>query len=99
VQPGHFVRGGIKQLELQQVSEQGMVAEPGPLPVERDHERVRLLQLPQDPPRSGATGQQVRELAVDALQHRCSHQQPLDLLWLAFQNLGQQVLGHRSLAA
>ena len=67
VQPGQlFLLRGIKQLKLQQVGEQGMVTEPGPLRVQCDHERVRLFQLAQDPPAAGATGEQVRELAVHA---------------------------------
>jgi hypothetical protein len=37
------------QLQTQQITEQMVVTEPGPLRVQRHHERVRILQIQQDP--------------------------------------------------
>jgi Catalase len=49
VQPGELFRCGASQLQLQQVGEHLVVAEPGPPRVQRDDERARLLQILQDP--------------------------------------------------
>ncbi len=49
VQRGDLARVGAPQLPLQQVGEQVVVAEPGPGRVQRHDERVRLLQVLQDP--------------------------------------------------
>ena len=76
-----------------------MVAEPGPPRIQGDHERAGLLQLLQHPLPAAAPGQQVGQLAADPLGHRGAQQQPPDLLALPFQHLGQQVVGHRPLAA
>jgi hypothetical protein len=59
VQRGNLGRDGTPQLQLQQVGEHVVVAEPGPLRIQGDHERVRLLQVLQDPLPAGAPGQQV----------------------------------------
>ena len=99
VQRGHLTRLGAAQLQLQQVGEQLVVAEPGPRRVQRHHERVGLLQILQHPLPAAAPGQQVGQLAVDPLQHAGPQQQPPDLLALPVQHLGQQVLRHRPLAA
>ena len=99
VQHRKLIRLGRLQLQLQQVGEQPVVAEPGPGRVQRDHERARLLQLLQNPSSAGATAQQVGELAVDPLENRCTQQQPANLPRLALQHLGQQILGHRPLTA
>jgi hypothetical protein len=53
--PGHCPA----QLQPQQPGKHLVVAEPGPRPVERDHERVRLLQVLQDPLPALVFGQQV----------------------------------------
>ena len=92
-------RRGAPQLQLQQVSEQPVVAEPGPPRIQRGHERAGLLQLLQHPLPARAPGQQVGQLAVDPVQHRGPQQQPPDRLALPLQHLGQQVLRHRALAA
>ena len=76
-----------------------VVAEPGAPGVERDHERVRALQVQQDPFRAGAAGQQVGQLPVDAIDHAGAQEQVLDVVGLPFQHLGEQVLGHGALAA
>ena len=49
MQRGHLARLGMPQLQLEQVGEQLMVAEPGPVSVQRNHERPGLLQVLQDP--------------------------------------------------
>ena len=76
-----------------------MVAEPGALGVERDDERVRVFELEQDPFRAGAAGQQIGELTVDLVEQGGAQQQLLDVVGLAFQHLGDQVLGDRAVAA
>ena len=48
VQPADGVRVGPAQLQAQQVGEEVVVAEPRPPGVERDDERVRLLERVQD---------------------------------------------------
>ena len=53
------LRVGAPQLEPQEVGEQVVVAEPRPLGVERDDERVRVLQVLQDALRARAAGQDV----------------------------------------
>src|SRR5260370_338731 len=90
---------GPAQLQLQQVREQPVVAEPRPRRVQRHYERVRLLQLLQDPLAALVSGQQIGELAIDLFQDRRSQQQPPHLLALPLQYLGQQVVPYRPLPA
>ena len=99
VQCGQFARRAAPQLQLQQVGEQLVVAEPRPPRIQRGHERVGLLELLQDPLPARAPGQQVSQFAVHLFQHRGPQQQPPDRLGLAIEHLGQQVLRHRALAA
>jgi hypothetical protein len=99
VQRGDITRGGAAQLPLEQIGEQPVVAEPGARRIQRHHERVRLLQLLQDPMAARLAGQRVGELAADPLHQAGPQQQPPHLLALPVQHLGQQVLGHRTLAA
>ena len=56
-------RLGTAQLELQQVSEQVVVPEPRPRRVQRDDERVRLLQILQHPHPARTSRQQVSQHA------------------------------------
>src|SRR5262249_41384375 len=93
------VRLGAAQLQLQQVGEQVVVAEPRPARVQRHHERVRLLQVRQHPLSAAIAGQQAGQLAVDPLQHAGAQQQPPHLFVLPVQHLGQQVSGTRPLGA
>jgi hypothetical protein len=97
VQPGDLLRFGPAQLQLQQVSEQVVVAEPRPPGVQRDHERVRGLQVRQHSLPAAIAGQQVGQLAVDPVHDRGAQQQPPHRLALTFQHLGQQILRHRPL--
>ena len=99
VQRGKFIRFGGLQLELQQIGEEVVVAEPVPLRVHRDDERARRLKVLQDPASAAAPGQQVGELAVDPVQHRRAQQQPPYRLGLAVEHLSQQVLGYGPFAA
>ena len=99
VQAGQLLRGGASQLEREQVREQVVVAKPRSLRVQRHHERARVLQLAQDPLRPRAPGQPVGQRTAHPLQYRGPQQQPADLLRLALEHLGQQVLGHRALTA
>ena len=69
-------RRGTPQLQLQQVGEHLVVAEPGPPRIQRDHERAGLLQVLQHPLPAAAPGQQVGQLAADPLGHRGAQQQP-----------------------
>ena len=68
VQRVDLIRSASAQLQLQQVREQSVVAEPRPRHVQRDYERVRLLQLLQDPLAALVSGQQVGEPAIDPFQ-------------------------------
>ena len=99
VQRGQFGRRAAPQLQLQEVGEQLVIAEPGPPRIQRDDERVGLLELLQDPLAARTSGQQVGQFAVHPVQHRGPQQQPPDRLGLPLQHLGQQVLRDRALAA
>ena len=99
VQPGHLTRGGAPQLQLQQPGEQPVVAEPRPRRIQRHHERVRGLQVLQDPIPARTPRQRVGQLAADPLHQTGPQQQPPHLFALPLQHLGQQVLRHRPLAA
>jgi hypothetical protein len=76
-----------------------VVAEPGALGVERFDERVGVLKFQQDPFRARAAGQQIGQLAVDAIEQGGTQEQILDVGGPAFQHLGDQVLGDRAVAA
>jgi hypothetical protein len=93
VQRGHLLRLGAPQLQSQQAGEHPVVAEPGPLRVQRHHERAGPLQIVQHPLPAAAPGQQVGQLAVGPFQDR-GPQQPPDVLTLPVQHLGQQVFRH-----
>ena len=67
--------------------------------VERHDERVRVFEVQQDPFRARAAGQQIRQLTVDAIEQAGTQQQILDVVGLAVQHLGDQVLGDRAVAA
>ena len=69
VQRGYLLRLSTPQLQLQQFGEQVVVAEPRPPRIQRHHERVRGLQVLQDPLPDTIAGQQVGQLAVDPPQH------------------------------
>ena len=99
VQRRYFFGQRPAQLQPQQIREQVVVAEPGPLGVERYDERVRVLEVQQDPFRARAAGQQVGQLAVDPVEQGGAQQQILDVGGLAVQHLGEQVLGDRAVAA
>ncbi len=99
VQGRDLIRRGAAQLQLQQPGEHPVVAEPGPRPVQRDHERTGLLQVLQDPLPALVSGQHVGQLPVHPLQDGGAQQQPSDLFALPVQHLVQQVLGHRPLGA
>ena len=99
VQRRGLSRGGAAQLQLQQVGEQVVVAEPGPPCVQRHHKSIRLLQILQHPLPAAIAGQQVGELTIDPLQHRGPQQKQPNRFGLPVQHLGQQVLGHRPLGA
>jgi hypothetical protein len=94
VQRGQFGRGAAPQLQLQQVGEQLVVAEPGPPRIQGDHERVGPLEPLQEPLPGRAPGEQVGQLAVHPVEYRGPQQQPLDLRRLPVEHLGQQVLRH-----
>ena len=99
VERGDGGRLGPAQLQAQEVGEEVVVAEPRPLGVERDDERVRLLEREQDPLGAGAPEQGVGQRTVDPLEDRRAQQQPPHLFGLALEHLGQQVVGDGSLAA
>jgi hypothetical protein len=94
VQRGDLLWLSAAQFQLQQVGEQVMVAEPGPRRVQRHHKRVGLLQVLQHPFPTAGPGQQISQLAVDAIQPARAQQQPPHLAGLPLQHLGQQVFRH-----
>ncbi len=87
------------KLEEQEIREQLVVAEPRPLRVDRYDERVRVLQLEERPLRPARFGEAVGERAADPPQDRGAEQEPLDPFGLALEDLGEQVVRHRTLAA
>ena len=99
VQRRHLFGQRPAQLQPQEIREQVVVAKPRALGVERDDERVRVLELQQDPFRARAAGQQIGQLAVDPIEQGGAQQQLLDVVGLALQHLGEQVLGDRAVAA
>jgi hypothetical protein len=96
VQRRHFRGLRPAHLQPQQIPEQVVIAKPRPLGVQRHDKRVRVFEVQQDPFRTSAPGQQVRQLAVDPIEQRGSQQQLPDLIWLAFQHFSDQVLGDRA---
>ena len=99
VQPRHVPGQRPAQLQPEQIPEQVVVAEPGALGVQRFDERVRVLEFQKDPFRARAAGQQVCQLAVDPVEQGGTQEQILDVGRLAFQHLGDQILGDRAVAA
>ena len=99
MQLGDGIGLAAPQLEEQEIREQRVVAEPGPLRVDRDDERVRVLQLEERPLRPARAGQAVGERAADPLQDRRAEQELLDPFALALEDLGEQVVRDRPLAA
>ena len=96
---GYFFGQRPAQLQPQQIREQVVVAEPGPPGIQRHDERVGVLEVQQDPFRARPAGQQVGQLAVDPVEQAGAKEQILDVGRLAFEHLGEQVLGDRALAA
>ncbi len=90
---------GPSKLETQEIGEQVVVAEPGPLPVDRVDEGTGILELEQDPLRAFRPKEAVRDRPVHALEDRRSQQELSHRLGLALEDLGEQVIGHGSLAA
>ena len=99
VQRGQFGRRAAPQFQLQQVGEQPVVAEPGTPRIQRNNERVGLLQMLQEPLSARIPGEQVGQLTIHPVQHRGTQQQSPDRLGLAVEHLGKQVLGDGPLAA
>jgi hypothetical protein len=76
-----------------------VVAKPGTAGVERDDECVGVLEVEQDPFRSGCAGEEVGQLTIDPVQYRGTQQQALYLRRLPVEHLGQQILRDRPIAA
>ena len=76
-----------------------VVAKPRALGVERHDKRVRVLECQQDPFRARAASQQISQFAVDAIEQGGAQQQILDVVGLAVQHFGEQILGDRAVAA
>jgi len=74
VQRGNLIRRGAAQLEVQQLREQVVVAEPGPALVQRDYEGVGVFQVLQRPFPAAFPGQQIGQLTVDPIQHARAEQ-------------------------
>ena len=99
VQPRDLARRLAAQLEPQQVAEQVVVAEPRARDVDRDDERVGLLELVQQTRTVVTAREEVGERAVDTLEDARAQQQRPDLGRLARQHLAEQVVRDRPLAA
>ena len=99
VQRRHFLGPCPAHLQPQQIPEQVVIAKPRPLGVQRHDKRARIFEFQQDPFRTRAPGQQVRQLTVDPIEQRGAQQQLPDLIWLALQHLGDQVLGDRAIVS
>ena len=87
------------QLKPEQVSEEVVIPEPGSGRIERYDKRVGVFEVEQDPFGAGVTSQQIRQLAVDAVEQGGTQKQLLDLGRLALQHFGEQVLGNCPAAA
>ena len=87
------------QLKPEQVSEEVVIPEPGSGRIERYDKSVGVFEVEQDRFGARVAGQQVRQLAVDAVEQGGAQQQLLYLGRLALQHLGQQVLGNCPAAA
>jgi hypothetical protein len=90
---------GAAQLELQQAGEQVVIPEPGARGVQRQHERVRLFQVLQQPLRATAPAEQVGQLAVDPLEDAGAQQQAPHRCGLPVQYLRQEILRYGPLTA
>ncbi len=86
------------QLEAKKIGEQLVVAEPGPLRVDGEDERIGILELEQDPFRPCRSEEPIGERSVHALEDRGSKEEPANGLGLALQDLGEQVVRHGPLA-
>ena len=91
-------RGGPPQLESQQLREEVVVAKHGPSGIQRDDERVRVLELLQDPLRARAAGEEVGHRSAHLLQKGCAQQELAHLRGLALEHLGHEIRRHRPLA-
>ena len=76
-----------------------VIAKPRPPDVERDDERVLLLELVQDPSAVPRSGQMVGQLAADALEDAGARKQLAHLGRLAGHDLLEEVAGDGALAA
>ena len=76
-----------------------VIAEPPALGIEGQDERVRVLEVQQDPLRARVAGEQVSQFPVDTIEQGGPQQQLLDVVRLALQHLGEQVLRDRPIAA
>ncbi len=83
----------------QQLREQPVVAEPGAVAVERDHERTFALELLERERAVGAAGQRVRQLAADAAGDARAQQQLARRLGQSGQHLAGQVVGDGAIVA
>ena len=99
VQDRHFFGEPAAQLKPEQVSEEVVIPEPGPGRVERDDKRVGVFEVEEDPLGARVTGQQIGQLAVEAVEQGGTQKQLLNLGRLAFQHFGEQVLGNGPAAA
>ncbi len=89
---------GAPQLKAKKIGEQLVIAEPGPLRVDGEDERIGILELEQDPFRACRSEEPIGERSVHALEDRGSKEEPANGLGLALQDLGEQVVRHGPLA-
>jgi hypothetical protein len=92
---GHFPA----QLHPQEVGEQGVAAEPRTAGVDREDERVRVLELVQGTFGARLAGDQLGERAVDPLEDAGAEQQAAHARRPAGEDLVVQVLGDRPIRA
>jgi len=85
---------GAAKLAQQELPEQGVVAVPLPLAVERDQEHAGGLQAAQLPGRVAGPEDGIAQRAAELVEHGRAAQEPLHVLRLLAQGLAVQVVGN-----
>ncbi len=97
MQVGNEVRGISLELGQQQIAKQVVVAEPRSVLVERDHEQVRALQLPQDLLAVVAFGDGIAQRSGQPREDGGAHQEMADRTRLREDDLVPQVVDQEAL--
>ena len=98
VQGRRLVRVLGEQAGVQDVTEKVVIAVPGTLSVERDHEQVAALEVLEHPGAVGVAGDGVTQWSGESLEHGCAEQEVADLRWLPGEDLVGQVVDDEPVA-